>query len=323
MDYLSEEGLSTYDAQIKGYVNAQMAQRSEIPSSQMAVINDIDTNVDTILSNYVTKTDLQSALANIGGGEVITIHTTNASGNAHVECKSGDTVIDTNLADGDTVTIPFGVEYSIAAYDSNGSPIAESTTVAAKMSSSFTADLTDISVDLGLPSGNIWAKCNIGANTPYQAGLYFSWGNTTGYASGYNFSSANYSSSAGGALTASFNSGDPKYDAAAAIMGGDWRMPTKTEFEELINNCTWTWDSTNKGYTVTGSNGKSIFIPASGYYSGTSLYDSGTSGDCWSTAYNSSSYAYYMYFDSSSESMSNDYYRYYGRSVRAVMNSPF
>lgn len=317
MDYLSEEGLSTYDAQIKGYVNAQMAQRSEIPASQMAVINDIDTNVDTMLSNYVTKTDLQNALANIGGGEVITIHTTNASGNAHVEIKSGDTVIDANVGDGDTVTIPFGVEYSIVAYDSNGSPIAGSTAVAAKMSSSFTADLTDISVDLGLPSGNIWAKCNIGASTPYQAGLYFSWGNTTGYASGYDFSSANYNASAGGALTASFTSGNPTYDAAAAIMGGDWRMPTKTEFEELINNCTWTWDSTNKGYTVKGPNNNTIFLYAAGYYSGTTLDSSGTSGIYWSTTYYGSSSAYYLNFNSSSKDVNGDG-RVCGLPIRAV-----
>lgn len=317
MDYLSEEGLSTYDAQIKGYVNAQMAQRSEIPASQMAVINDIDTNVDIILSNYVTKTDLQNALSNIGGGEVITIHTTNASGNAHVECKSGDTVIDANLAEGDTVTIPFGVEYSIIGYDENELATKKITAVAAKMSNNYSFDLAVTGIDLGLPSGNVWALNNVGASTPYQAGLYFSWGNTTGHASGYDFSNSNYSSSAGGKLTASFDSGDPTYDAAAAIMGGDWRMPTKTEFEELINNCTWTWDSTNKGYTVTGSNGKSIFLPAAGYYSGTSLSYSGTYGYYWSSTYGSSSSAYYLYFGSSSKDVSY-VYRNYGRSVRAV-----
>ena len=85
---------------------------NDLANTIRSKVDIVDGNIDTILSNYVTKTDLQNALANIGGGEVITIHTTNESGNAHVECKSGD-----------TVTIPFGVEYSLTTYDSNGSQI--------------------------------------------------------------------------------------------------------------------------------------------------------------------------------------------------------
>lgn len=314
-EIITKNNLDTYTAGLKNKLNSLGAAINS--SSLESKIDIIDQNIDTIMLNYVTKTDLQNALANIGGGEVVTIHTTNASGNAHVECKSGDTVIAANLADGDTVTIPFGVEYNIIGYDDNELATKKITAVAAKMSSSYSFDLAVTGIDLGLPSGNIWAINNVGASTPYQAGLYFSWGNTTGYASGYDFSSSNYSSSTDDALTASFDSGDPKYDAAAAIMGGDWRMPTKTEFEELINNCTWTWDSTNKGYTVTGSNSKSIFIPASGYYSGTTFYSSGAGGRYWSTTCNDSSSAYYLSFSSSSCGMS-DSGRYYGRSIRAV-----
>ena len=252
MDYLSEEGLSTYDTQIKGYVNAQMAQRSEIPSSQMAVINDIDANVDTILANYVTTTALQNALANIGGNS--------------------------------------------------------------------TSEKDAQAVDLGLPSGTLWADRNVGAVSVNGSGLYFSWGNTYGHAvgEGYDFSSTNYSSSIGNGLAATFTSGDARYDAARANMGGDWRMPTSTEFNELINNCTWTWTTVDgvPGYSVSG-NGNSIFLPAAGYYNRTSLYDSGSYGRYWSTGYYSSSNAYGLYFYSSSKNM-NGSYRYYGQSIRAV-----
>lgn len=324
MDYLSEEGLSTYDAQIKGYVNAQMAQRSEIPASQMAVINDIDTNVDTMLSNYVTKTDLQNALANVGGGEVITINIINYNEGCHVEVTSGTTVIDNNVANGDTVTVPFGVEYTITAYDGvtivEGSQI---TSVAAKMSSNPTIDCGI--VDLGLPSGNLWASKNVGAANPYDAGLYFTWGNVNGYAagSGHNFDSNNYEVP-GKNLTASFTSGDPTYDAARANMGSSWRMPTQTECQELINNCTWTWKASGNtdyngiaGYEVVGTNGNKIFLPCAGNYNGTTLLNSGTGGYYWSTTCRSSSSAYCVYFGSSSKSM--DYSnRYCGQSVRAV-----
>jgi hypothetical protein len=319
MDYLSEEGLSTYDTQIKGYVNAQMAQRSDIPASQMAVINDIDTNVETILSNYVTKTDLQNALANVGGGEVITINMINYNEGCHVEVTSGTTVIDNNVANGDTVTVPFGVEYTITAHDGvtivEGSQI---TSVAAKMSSNHTIDCGI--VDLGLPSGNLWASKNVGAANPYDAGLYFTWGNVNGYVagSGHSFDSYGYGAP-GRYLAASFTSGNPTYDAARANMGGDWRMPTRTECQELIDNCTWTWGSVNgvNGYTVTGQNGNSIFLPASGYYNGTTLSDSGTYGDYWSTDFYGSSSAYCLYFYSGSKGVSGNN-RYYGQSIRAV-----
>ena len=114
-------------------------------------------------------------------------------------------------------------------------------------------------------------------------------------------------------------------DAARQIWGGDWRMPTEAEYSELINNCTWTWNSNYNssgiaGYVVSG-NGNSIFLPAAGDRYGTNLYGQGSDGDYWSsslgTDYPCSGRD--LDFNSSNKSM-NSYYRYRGRSVRAVLS---
>ena len=75
-------------------------------------------------------------------------------------------------------------------------------------------------------------------------------------------------------------------DAAYIATDGIYRMPTKTECDELINNCTWTWSTQNgvNGYTVEG-NGNSIFIPASGYRNGVSLLNDGTEGYLWTDTF--------------------------------------
>lgn len=92
-------------------------------------------------------------------------------------------------------------------------------------------------VDLGLPSGLLWATCNVGASSPEQAGLYFAWGETTGYtaeqvARGERlFFQGTY-----GARYIEDNL-TLEQDAAHVNLGGDWRMPTKAEFQELIDNC--------------------------------------------------------------------------------------
>ena len=139
-------------------------------------------------------------------------------------------------------------------------------------------------VDLGLPSGLRWATCNSGAGSPEEYGNYLTF-----------------------------------EEAEDATWGGNWRCPTKREWEELRSNCAWTWTTKDgvKGYEVVGSNGNSIFLPAAGYRDGSSLYYVGSRGNYWSSTPYDSDYAYYLYFDSSGQSMYN-YYRSYGRSVRLV-----
>lgn len=135
-------------------------------------------------------------------------------------------------------------------------------------------------IDLGLPSGTLWAKRNVKiANkkhfTHYEIPLIE-------YITGYN-------------------------------------VPSKEDFEELINLCKWEWKTIGRtiGYKVTGPNGKSIFLSPAGYCSGTSLNSARSFGFYWSTRYRSSSLAYCLYFDSSSEGMGSSY-RYYGFSIRLI-----
>ncbi len=169
-------------------------------------------------------------------------------------------------------------------------------------------------VDLGLPSGLKWATCNIGASSPTEFGDYFAWGETE---SKETYTAEN-SKTYGKELYDI--SGNPEYDAARANWGGTWRMPTKDEIEELIDNCNWEWrESWNgvAGCLVTGSNGNSIFIPAAGYCDGSSLDFLGYSGSYWcSTSYNYLG-AYQLYFNSNSHYIGNNFL-YDGQSIRAV-----
>ena len=187
-------------------------------------------------------------------------------------------------------------------------------------------------VDLGLSV--MWATCNVGAEKPEDYGDYFAWGETQPK-NNYNWSTYKYclgtnktmikyctSSSYGhNGFTDNKTVLDPKDDAATVNWGGSWRMPTKEEQDELINNCTWTWTTQSgvNGYKVVGPNGNSIFLPAAGYRNGTSLNDEGSFGFYWLSSLfpRLSYYVYYAYFYSNSvyEEFS---YRYYGFTVRPV-----
>ena len=171
-------------------------------------------------------------------------------------------------------------------------------------------------VDLGLPSGLLWATCNVGAETPEAYGNYYAWGEVN---TKDTYTAAN-------SLTFGMQmndiTGNAQYDAATANWGGDWRMPTRAEQEELLNNCTWTWTTQNgvKGYKVTSKvNSNYIFLPAAGNRSGSSLNVAGSYGYYWSsTPFDSASYcACYLHFGSDFHSM--DYLnRGLGKSVRPV-----
>ena len=116
-------------------------------------------------------------------------------------------------------------------------------------------------VDLGLPSGILWATSNVGADSMTDCGDYFAWGETSPKSSYTKENSLTY-----GKILSDI-SGDSRYDAARANWGGHWRIPTKAEFQELRNHCVWTWTSQDgqDGYLVTSAkNGNSIFLPAGG-----------------------------------------------------------
>ena len=115
-----------------------------------------------------------------------------------------------------------------------------------------------------------------------------------------------------------------EYDTASQIMGGNWRMPTETEWKELIGNTNSVWVTNYNGTGVNGrkftaSNGNSIFIPAAGYCNDGSVDDVGNHGGVWSSSLNTSNprNAWYLVFDSGYCNMNNDY-RHDGLSVRGV-----
>ena len=177
-------------------------------------------------------------------------------------------------------------------------------------------------VDLALPSGLLWCEHNVGATTPYEHGLYFSWGNVEGHAegSGYDFSDAVYAQTPGAALTGNIPVNNT-YDMARHNMGSPSRLPTMGEFVELNNNCDseWTDEDGVAGRRFTSRiNGNSIFFPAAGYYNGTSLNYRGTYGYYWSSTWYSDSYARNLYFYSTGVYPQNYSIRRYGFTVRAV-----
>ena len=171
-------------------------------------------------------------------------------------------------------------------------------------------------VDLGLPSGIKWATCNVGATKPEEFGNYYAWGEINTKESYADNNSLTYKKS-------SYNieiSGNVKYDAASYCWKGTWRMPTRAEFNELVENCAWEWTAVNgvDGYKVTSTvNGNSIFLPAAGYKWNTGSYSGSYywSGSYYNSTLNYSSYSFY--FRSGYYSVSYDD-RYYGYPIRPV-----
>lgn len=185
-------------------------------------------------------------------------------------------------------------------------------------------------VDLGLPSGTLWATCNVGAESPEGYGDYFAWGETAPKAT-YNWSTYFDTNDGGSSFTMyNYEGGktvlDLEDDAAHVNWGGSWRMPTKAEWQELEDNCTWTWTTQNgiNGYKVTsnkaGHTDKFIFLPAAGFRYDDDLNSVGSYGDYWSSSLgeNSSDSAWYLDFNSDDHYLSSDS-RYYGQSVRPVL----
>ena len=181
-------------------------------------------------------------------------------------------------------------------------------------------------VDLGLPSGNKWATCNIGASTPEEYGDYFAWAETSTKVE-YTTGNWKYKTDAGyikyetkGMKRASPDANDNRTildlidDAAHANWGGLWLTPSKKQWEELEEQCTWSW--TGNGYRVTGPNGQSIFLPAAGYQSESSSKDVASRGLYWTCVCDILTYAYAMVFDSEEHSADRNMNRVLGLSVR-------
>ena len=185
-------------------------------------------------------------------------------------------------------------------------------------------------VDLGLPSGTLWATCNVGASKPEDYGNYYAWGETatkTVYDES-NYKWTSYSSSSPAKYTGSSSAElELSDDAAYVNWGKNWRMPSEAQCQELINSSytTTTWTSINGIYgrkitsKMPGYTGNSIFLPAAGFRLGSSLHDAGSYGDYWSRTrdVSNTNYALSLGFGSGGISAYNEY-RSCGQSVRPV-----
>ena len=190
-------------------------------------------------------------------------------------------------------------------------------------------------VDLGLPSGTLWATMNVGASKANDAGFFFQWGDTIGYTADQvgkdkQFNGGDYKWSIDGNVS-NFSKYTDKGatleledDAAHVNMGGDWHMPSPTQIQELLDNTTNIWttqDGVNgRLFTSKSDTLKSIFIPAAGRAWNGSVHYSGDRGFVWSSVL-STVYVYggqNLTFDSGNAYL-NYSYRGFGFSVRGVL----
>gem|GEM_PF-2008790 len=179
-------------------------------------------------------------------------------------------------------------------------------------------------VDLGLSVK--WASFNIGASKPEEYGCYFACGDVGGQSwLGTSWSGDGFSTNPQREVD-SDNNLKPEYDAAHVNLGGDWRMPTSAEMQELINNCTATWTTNYNGTGVsgmiftgkkTGYKDKSIFIPAAGYSQYDDLIGTGGTGCFWTSSSSTTDSATSLSVSSNGTDYHNCY-RKQGQSIRAV-----
>lgn len=177
-------------------------------------------------------------------------------------------------------------------------------------------------VDLGLSV--YWASCNLGAEKPEEYGEYYAWGETKPKSS---YSEENYSyydSNTAQYIDIGSDISGTEYDAATVNLGSDWRMPTKSEMQELVNKCSWEWTQINgnNGYKVTGTNGNSIFLPAAGqgYYNYVSVENVWL--NIWSATIHNTSSAYRLIGASSYKGEISGDSKYFGQSIRPVTSNP-
>lgn len=144
-------------------------------------------------------------------------------------------------------------------------------------------------VDLGLSVK--WATMNLGAvEKPQEYGGRYAWGEASVKSTYTKENSKAYRDS-----DLENISGNSDYDAARALWGGSWRMPTFAEMEELVSKCSWSW--TGGGCKVTGPNGNSIYLPAAGYDQGNGVICKDSNGSYWSSSDAGAEYACWLRFD--------------------------
>lgn len=187
-------------------------------------------------------------------------------------------------------------------------------------------------VDLGLPSGLLWAKCNLGATAPEKFGDYYAWGETmpkheysmATYSyydqDGENYALNKYNTQESEGLVDSLTVLEAADDAATALLSYGARIPTDAEWQELLDNTTAKWTTQNgvQGYLLTAANGNNLFLPAAGWMDGDSHLSKNT-GDYWSSSLETllPNNAHILNFGSTGLRVSN-YERFHGSPIRPV-----
>lgn len=169
-------------------------------------------------------------------------------------------------------------------------------------------------VNLGLPSGTLWATMNVGASSETDYGNYYQYGK----------GAAQYAATSGDSIYSGTEDPlDSSVDTASQVWGGSWHMPTRTQMQELTANTTYQWVTNYKGSginggTFTATNGAVLFIPAAGNWSNGSQSNVGSYGYCWGSSPGGSKRAYYLNFYDGNKGV---YYgvRESGYSVRPVV----
>lgn len=175
-------------------------------------------------------------------------------------------------------------------------------------------------LDLGLPSGTLWACCNVGAVTPEGKGGYYAWGETEEKSYYDNNTYLHYKNITDYKNVLGDDIAGTKYDVAHELWGGLWQMPSIEQYQELIDNTTSEWTTKNgvNGRTFTGSNGVSLFLPATGLFFQSGVNHFGKVGNYWSsTNCTGATSSRYLWFTDSQLFTSNNQ-RTVGYPVRPV-----
>ena len=272
-------------------------------SSELPGIEVTPTDIDFGAVPYGTSSTKYVTVKNIGTG-VLTFSVTNVSVPYYVETNADGSPKEYSLSAGESMQLAFTFTPNSATYMGGGRCTIVSNATVSTISVTYSgqgAEPGQISVpeavDLGLPSGLKWASCNLGASKPEESGNYFAWGETepkSNYSwDTYKFGNINNLTKYSG----EDNELAAEDDAATQALGDLWRMPTRAELEELMDNCDFEWterESINGLVFTSRSNGKQIFLPASGIRTGTALTNFNVQGAYWTSTLRQTATANYL-----------------------------
>lgn len=307
---ISIKGIKAGSATIT-VTDTQTQQSKTISVTVKAVSNSL------ALSSY-------SLTIKVGGTGTVTI----TSGSGSYSLKSSNTAVATASRSGNTITIK-GLKAGSAAITVTDTNIQQSKTTSVTVKESIVGytscpdDNHPHMIDLALPSGTLWACCNVGSSRPPIKGAFFAWGET-GNNTNFSWASYNYGSSESNVQNIGSDIAATRYDVASKKWGEGWQMPTEKQFVELIQKTAseWTVIDGYMGRKFMGQNGGVIFLPSTGLNYNNS-WTARNDGYYWSSTLNpgKQSCAYGLQFTDTSISIKPNHSRCMGLQVRPVRSN--